>query len=97
MAKENSVIDWEVYGVLLKAARLAHGYTRGKKLVDAVEERTGMRISERTVYALEDATRAPSADIFLALQQVLPELGDPEFMRPVFKNSNIKVMLVNLE
>lgn len=97
MAKENSVIDWEAYGVLLKAARLAHGYTRGKKLVDAVEERTGMRISERTVYALEDATRAPSADIFLALQQVLPELGDPEFMRPAFKNSNIKVMLVNLE
>lgn len=96
MAKENSVIDWEAYGVLLKTARLAHGFTRGQKLTDAVEERTGMKISERTIYALEDATRAPSADIFLALQQVLPELCDPEYMKPVFRNSGIKVMLVSL-
>jgi len=66
------------------------------KLVDAVEERTGMKISERTIYALEDASRAPSADIFLALQQVLPELNDPEFIRPIFRNSNMKVMLVEL-
>ena len=56
MAKENSVIDWEAYGTLLKAARLANGYSRGKKLTDAVEEKTGMRISERTIYALEDAS-----------------------------------------
>ena len=27
MAKENSVIDWEAYGTLLKAARLANGYS----------------------------------------------------------------------
>ncbi|WP_165047966.1 MULTISPECIES: hypothetical protein [unclassified Adlercreutzia] len=96
MAKENSVIDWEAYGVLLKASRLANGYSRGLSLVKAVEEKTGMRISERTVYALEDASRAPSADIFIALQQVLPELQDPEFLRPVFRNSNVKVAIVSL-
>ena len=90
MAKENSVIDWEAYGTLLKAARLANGYSRGKKLTDAVEEKTGMRISERTIYALEDASRAPSADIFLALQQVLPELCDPEYMRPAFRKADIQ-------
>ncbi len=92
--KENSVIDWEAYGVLLKAARLGNGYRRGGALARAVEEKTGMRISERTIYALEDASRAPSADIFLALQQVLPELCDPEFLKPVFKNSNIKIAIV---
>ncbi|MFR7494446.1 MAG: hypothetical protein ACLUVF_07150 [Adlercreutzia sp.] len=54
------------------------------------------RISERTIYALEDASRAPSADIFLALQQVLPELCDPEYMRPAFRKADIKVMLVTL-
>lgn len=96
MAKENSVIDWEAYGTVLKAARLANGFTRGKTLVEEVERRTGMKISERTIYALEDASRAPSADIFLALQQVLPELSDPEYIRPVFRNSNIKVMVVEL-
>lgn len=96
MAKENSVVDWEAYGTLLKAARLFNGYTRGKGLAEAIKEKTGMSVSERTIYALEDASRAPSADIFLALQQVLPELCDPEYMRPVFKGAGIKVMLVNL-
>lgn len=94
--KENGVVDWQQYGVLLKAARLANGFTRGKALCDAVLQATGMRISERTVYALEDASRAPSADIFLALQQVLPELRDPEYMKPAFRNSGISVMLVCL-
>ena len=51
MAKENSVIDWEKYGVLLKAARVANGFTRGLSLCKEVEEKTGMKVSERTIYA----------------------------------------------
>ena len=94
MPREDGVIDWEAYGVLLKAARLANGYTRGRALSDAVEEKTGMRISERDIYTLEDASRAPSADVFFALQQVLPELRDPEYMKPLFKRNGIEVMLV---
>ena len=94
MPREDGVIDWEAYGVLLKAARLANGYTRGRALSDAVEEKTGMRISERAIYTLEDASRAPSADVFFALQQVLPELRDPEYMKPLFKRNGIQVMLV---
>ena len=94
MPREDGVTDWEAYGVLLKAARLANGYTRGRALSDAVEEKTGMRISERAIYTLEDASRAPSADVFCALQQVLPELRDPEYMKPLFKRNGIQVMLV---
>lgn len=96
MAKENSVINWQAYGVLLKASRLSNGYSRGRALCEAVEQATGMRISERTIYAVEDASRAPSADIFLALQQVLPELRDPAYLKPVFKSSNIEVAIVRL-
>ena len=94
MPREDGVIDWEAYGVLLKAARLANGYTRGRTLSDAVEQKTGMRISERAIYTLEDASRAPSVDVFFALQQVLPELRDPEYMKPLFKRNGIQVMLV---
>ena len=94
--KENGVIDWEAYGGLLKAARLMSGYSRGAALADEVEKRTGMHVSERMLYAIESATRAPSADIFLALQMVLPPLRDPEYLRPVFKNSGIEVAIVSL-
>ena len=96
MAKENSVIDWVRYGTLLKASRIANGYTRGKMLCEVLEVKTGMRVSERTIYALEEASRAPSADIFLALQQVLPEMRDPDYMKPVFRRNDIEVMLVAL-
>ena len=95
MARKDGVIDWEAFGALLKAARLANGYTRGKALADAVEEKTGMRMSERAVYTLEDASRSPSADVFFALQQVLPELRDPEYMKPAFRKSGIEVTLVS--
>ena len=54
-----------------------------------------MKVSERTIYALEDASRAPSADIFLALQQVLPELRDPEYLKAAFRRNDIDVMLVS--
>ena len=94
--KENSVIDWEAYGILLKEARLNNGFTRGRSLCEAVEEATGMKISERTIYALEDASRAPSADIFIALQQVLPELRDPEYIKPIFKRENVKISVIEL-
>lgn len=96
MSKSNGVIDWSKWGTLLKAARIANGFMRGSALADEVRERTGMSISERMVYALESADRTPSADIFLALQQVLPELRDPDFIRPAFKQSNIDVAVISL-
>jgi len=96
MAKENSIIDWESFGVLLKASRLKNGYSRGMLLTSEVEKRTGLKISERTVYAIEEASRAPSADIFIALQQVLPELSNPKYLKPLFRQNGIKVAIVNL-
>lgn len=94
--KENSIVDWRAFGVLLKAARLSAGFSRGQALCDAIKEKTGLDVSERTIYALEDASRSPSADIFLALQQVLPQLRDPAYIKPAFKQSNIEVAIVKL-
>lgn len=92
--KEDGIIDWEAFGVLLKAARLSRGFRRGAALCEAVKEKVGMRISERTIYALEEGSRTPSTDVFIALQQVLPELRDPEFLRPLFRGGNIKIAIV---
>ena len=96
MAKENSVIDWEAYGTLLKAARLANGYSRGKKLTDAVEEKTGMKISERTIYALEDASRAFRRYLPRAAAGAARAVRSGVYMRPAFRKADIKVMLVTL-
>ena len=94
--KEDGIIDWAAFGVLLKAARLSRGYSRGRRLCEDVKARTGMSISERTIYALEEGNRTPSTDVFIALQQVLPELRDPEFLRPLFRASDITVAIIEL-
>ena len=84
MAKENSVIDWEKYGVLRKAARVATGFTRGLSLCKEVEEKTGMKVSERTIYALEDASRAPSAMVSGSLPKICAPQTLPGFFRSSF-------------
>lgn len=92
--KEDGIIDWSAFGALLKGARLNQGFSRGRALCEAVQKKTGMSISERTIYALEEGNRTPSTDVFIALQQVLPELRDPEFLKPLFRVSGIKVAIV---
>ncbi|MCI8425309.1 MAG: helix-turn-helix transcriptional regulator [Adlercreutzia sp.] len=92
--KEDGFIDWGAFGTLLKASRVSQGYSRGQFLCDAIKEKTGMRVSERTIYALEEGTRTPSTDIFIALQQVLPELRDPEYLKALFPKNNITVAIV---
>ena len=94
MMKEDGIIDWAAFGVLLKAARLNRGFSRGQRLCEEVKVKTGMSISERTIYALEEGTRTPSTDAFIALQQVLPELRDPEFLKPLFRVNGITVAIV---
>ena len=94
--KEDGIIDWSAFGTLLKAARLNQGFSRGMALCDAVRNKTGMGVSERTIYALEEGNRTPSTDVFIALQQVLPELRDPEFLKPLFRRNGIKIAIVEI-
>lgn len=96
MAKENSVIDWEAYGTLLKAARLANGYSRGKKLTER-----GWRRRRHEVLGAHDLrswktlTQHLPPDSSSALQRSCPELCDRN-TAPAFRKADIKVMLVTL-
>lgn len=96
MAKENSVIDWEAYGTLLKAARAGQRVLAGQEAHRCGGGEDGHEDLGAHDLRAGGRSRAPSADIFLALQQVLPELCDPEYMRPAFRKADIKVMLVTL-
>ena len=96
MAKQNGIINWESYGALLRYARIINGYSRGSDLADVVQEKTGLKISERMIYALEVGERSPSADIYIALQQVLPELQDPKMLKDIFRKSNVTLSIVEI-
>lgn len=93
MAKEGVLIDWKEWGLLLKLARIKNGYSSAAALVAELKEKTGISLSARSIYALEDGLHVPSAENCFALSLLLPELHDPAYLDPVFKREDIKEML----
>lgn len=96
MAKANEIIDWCEWGRLLKRARILNGYSSAAALVADLEKRTGLTLSARSIYAFEEGEHVPSAEICVGLQIVLPELRDPNYLRPIFK-CRVKIALVEFE
>lgn len=97
MAKANEVIDWCKWGVLLKQARILNGLSSATALVEQLEERTGLTLSSRSIYAFEEGEHVPSAEVWLGLQMVLPELRDPARLKPLFRRDGVKIALVEFE
>jgi transcriptional regulator with XRE-family HTH domain len=80
------IFDREVFGRLLRAARIIAGYDRVEDAAAAVHDQTGVDISARTIYALERGEQEPTASQFLALAVTLrPPSGETYWasaMRP---------------
>ena len=97
MGKANEIVDWREWGLLLKTARIMNGYSSASALVTDLHKRTGLTLSARSIYAFEEGEHVPSAEVWVGLQMLLPELRDPERLRPVFKQDGVKVVLVELK
>ncbi len=85
MKNIDGMIDWVVFGKLMKTARKAYGYNRGRDLSEALEEKTGIKVSEKTLYSIESGEFPPKVDVYLAMQQVMPNLFNAEFIAPAIK------------
>lgn len=79
------MIDWAVFGDLMRTARKAYGYRRGAELSEAIEEATGVKVSEKTLYSVEGGEYPPKVDVYLAMQQVMPDLFNAEYIAPAIK------------
>lgn len=60
-------IDMELYGMLVRRARLNLGYRRGDDFVAALQYHTGVSISKDTLYRIETAKQEPSINFILAM------------------------------
>lgn len=85
MKDVGGMIDWAVFGDLMRTARKAYGYRRGSELSEAIEEATGVRVSEKTLYSIEAGEYPPKVDVYLAMQQVMPELFNADCIAPAIK------------
>jgi hypothetical protein len=59
------------FGRLLKAARLRAGYTSPQEFCDAIDGKTGIQVSYRSMYRYEGGESIPRTEVFLAVAQTL--------------------------
>ena len=70
------ILDPVAFGRRVRALRVIEGYDSVTALGHAVFQRTGISISDRTMYMLERGEQPPSLDVFFALLVTLkPDEG----------------------
>lgn len=79
-----TLVDLEILGRRLRAARIAAGYDSVKDVAAALEDQLGVVIPDRTVYAIERGEQMPSLAQFVALGYVYNPPGGDAFFSPAF-------------
>jgi DNA-binding XRE family transcriptional regulator len=80
--RPSGLMDPVIYGRRLRAARIMAGYDRVVDLVEALDRKTGVHVSERTAYAIERGEQLPSIDFFMAVIITLNIQGGIEYFLP---------------
>jgi len=68
-----------MFGRLLRGARIICGHDTVASAVAAMEESTGVGISERTFYALERGEQEPTVTQYIALVMAFPTPGNASY------------------
>lgn len=84
------IVNLDVFGRRLRAARIMAGYDRVTDLLPDVEQQTGLRISERTLYSLERGEHMPTLEQYVGLLHVLDPAGSWAFFFPAFDSDIVK-------
>ena len=61
------LFDWRLWGALLRNGRRRLGYKKAVDFAKAVRDRTGLDISQETIYKIEQGKRVPSAMQLMAV------------------------------
>ena len=80
--RPGGLVDPVIFGRRLRAARIMAGFDRVVDLVDALDRKTGVRVSERTAYAIERGEQLPSVDFLMAVILTLHIQGGIEYFLP---------------
>lgn len=64
---DEPIFDRATFGRLLRAARIIAGFDSVAEAAAEITKRTGVAVSDRTIYALERGEQDPTAPQFLAV------------------------------
>lgn len=79
---QRAMIDLNVYGKRAKAARILAGCETVKDGADLVRRLTGIRLSDRTLYALERGMQMPTVEHYFALTVAYEPPGGLRYWEP---------------
>ncbi|WP_080797902.1 hypothetical protein [Arabiibacter massiliensis] len=64
---DTALFDWELYGLLVRKARIDMGYKKAEDFAESVWRRTRVRMSRDILYKIEQGRQIPDASQFMAL------------------------------
>ena len=64
---KGKLFDWELYGVLVRLGRVKLGYRKADSFSKHIHARTGYDITHWSLYKIEQGSRIPGAEQFLAI------------------------------
>lgn len=79
-----SLVNLEEFGRRVRAARILAGCDRVSEAVTLIHERSGVTVSERTLYAIEKGKQMPSLEQSLAITVGLRPPSGGVFFFPAF-------------
>lgn len=76
--KQSQLVNWKSFGKKVKVARKQAGFGNVADFTARLYEKTGISLSERTLYKIERGESAPTVEALIALMIVFPreEYGD---------------------
>lgn len=91
------LIDTREFGRRAKAARILAGYDSVKDAVFALQDRMGVAISPRQMYAIERGDHMPSVDQFLAIIWGYRPPGFTAFFSTAFREDILRVSIESMD
>ena len=76
------LLDTQVFGRRVRAQRRLMGLDSAAELSRAVLSRTGLSVSERSLYMIENGAQRSSLEVFFALLMTLEPDGGLEYFKP---------------
>lgn len=79
MPVEKEVIDWSLFGAVIRHMRVETGFKTAEEFAEAITKSTNYPVSKETIYKIEGGRQEPKLGLYLAIKRTLTPYAEPEY------------------
>lgn len=79
MPEEKEVIDWSLFGAVLRHMRIEAGFKTAEEFAEVITKSTNYPVSKETIYKIEGGRQEPKLGLYLAIKRALSPYIEPEY------------------